>query len=663
MSKGRPFFTINDDKGNPISKIFDNNISELSNSGKRKGDSESIDPITGKKYPRGFTPPVDFYQDQSMLDSFKNKSNTGSNNGVNKETGRPIEYGDSITITTKGGIKINGAGDKTKTEFIGGQNPKVNVNLDNLSKDSSYINPDNINPVTNRPVEYGDRIVSLITDSTDTTPSFKLEERYKIYDFYQSQSSKNFIHLLDYFIDAQNNHTIPKINATSLDIGSLKDVYMGSYFTKTFTDNEDPTILGVDIEFKIKDSPIFNGSIDDFISAYGSNYTEISSRQVFLDNFKSHIFKFIKPDVNSLVNAKESKYYFLQSIKGLDNLMPSSKKQFAKYPEDKIDLEFLEDVSQDMGYLSSLYRTLSVSKINGKDIILENLLRFDIDITISEIRNYKRTIIDPKNPKRALVFQDQISKYTYRLYECQFILDQMPHGDSVSNGDITPVKPYNISFNYKFSTMKFIKFNGNVTLNPDGTCKIDYFLINNKRKNLIKYGSSESNKISDNGDLLSPDIISNRIESYPTIPSAVAPVFGLDEIVPSPNDTLGFVGSLKNITPTIEDLKKAEASKLKNTQNQLNPKSIKARLARSINFDQLERGLINAGIRQANRTILVQAALLNRAIDQIRNSVPYAGRINPPNNVYTDTNIFKNDVITEFRKQFGRSLRSFITPP
>ena len=71
----------------------------------------------------------------------------------------------------------------------------------------------------------------------------------------------------------------------------------------------------------------------------------------------------------------------------------------------------------------------------------------------------------------------------------------------------------------------------------------------------------------------------------------------------------------------------------------------------------------NAVVNQINRTIVERARLLNNAIDEIRNKIPFAGRMSEPTNVYTGTNALRNDIINALRNFVGGSIASFFKKP
>jgi hypothetical protein len=123
-------------------------------------------------------------------------------------------------------------------------------------------------------------------------------------------------------------------------------------------------------------------------------------------------------------------------------------KAFVDYGEDIISLSLGEDVTQNMGYLSSLYKMLSWSRLNGKQVIPSNLLRFEAEIVISDIRNYNMIV---KNDVGLLTtLADNISKYVYTLYDCQFMF-KMPHGNDLDMTSKTTLDGFDISFDYNFN--------------------------------------------------------------------------------------------------------------------------------------------------------------------------------------------------------------------
>ena len=64
---------------------------------------------------------------------------------------------------------------------------------------------------------------------------------------------------------------------------------------------------------------------------------------------------------------------------------------------------------------------------------------------------------------------------------------------------------------------------------------------------------------------------------------------------------------------------------------------------------------------EVNRQVISRFKLINKTFDNIRNQIPYAGRMSQPTNVYTDAEqqSFKNDGINAVRDFVGNSIKSF----
>ena len=479
-----------------------------------------------------------------------------------------------------------------------------------------------------------------------TTPDNLREQKLETYNNFEDYAGRQFTHLLDYFIDQKgqlgNKRPINTgdDNKGSTTVGNTKDIYLGS-FIRTADDNEDPTMLGYDITIKYNESPLFNGTIDSFIEQFGKlGNSEISSRKDLLDNFKKQFAKFVKFDSPTTGNSPEFvnksgvKVYYMKSLVGLNNLVESGDSQkiksFVDYGVEFITLGFNEDVSQNLGYLSSLYKSLSWSRINGKQIIPENLLRFDVDITITEIRKFNRVVGNLQNPtddakQTSLdVYADLISKYTYTLYECQFFFSSLPHGDTLDMSAATTVEKYDIKFNYKYSTMKFSKFNPG---DSDDT-KSEY-AIDNKHDNISRINPS--------------DTTNSRVENNNII--------SLSNV-----ETMKYLGLISENNTTKPDIKIGDLQSVKKSEDS------KSKIKKSV--DILKKDLTNDVVREANRRIIAQASLLNKTLDNIRNAIPGAGRMSAPTNVYDKYNTpFRNDVINSARGFVGNAVKGFFTNP
>lgn len=436
------------------------------------------------------------------------------------------------------------------------------------------------------------------------------------------------------------------------------EIYLGS-FLSTRNDNEDPTMLGWDVTIDYTNSPLFNGAIEDFINKINTDapLDELESRLELLSKFKLQFFEFFKIDspssatITNIVDGEEVKIpaipsdpkyirtYYHKKITGLDRLMESNTSNefgssFVKYGTDYIGMTLNEDVSQNMGYLATLYKNLAWSRINGKQIIPENLLRFNLNLTLTEIRKYNRlirmndvdqgisetipsqssietsTIVDKiieSGTTKLGLYADLISKYKYTLYECQMFFPKMPHGDSLDLSNPSLIEDYEIKFNYKFSTLKFERFSyGRDKYKPN------YNFIDNKYL-----------------DIIDPYIDNNGSKPY-TLAESVTKNNVVVSNYPKSPDSEGDI--LSGSDPLRDSL------------------------------SQFARDMVIAGTREFNRKVDVRARLLNRTLENIRNSVPNAGRMSAPTNVYAgDQFSLRTDTINAVRGFVGRSVRGFFS--
>lgn len=193
-------------------------------------------------------------------------------------------------------------------------------------------------------------------------------------------------------------------------------------------ENEDPVYFGFELIINTQNSPIFNGVAAEFIQQLGFNvageHLEIKSRKEILESFNFEIQKFFKfndlvdtngvitggPYVNrrpdqspdkdqpanykNLYNSNIKKRHYIKKIEGLDKLIEANTSAasaaFVKWKTDLIKLTFYEDVNLSTGTLLNLYKLLYWSRKRGKGVLPENILRFDCEIIVSEIRNIAR---------------------------------------------------------------------------------------------------------------------------------------------------------------------------------------------------------------------------------------------------------------------------------
>jgi hypothetical protein len=260
-------------------------------------------------------------------------------------------------------------------------------------------------------------------------------------------------------------------------------------FKGTPWEQSDPIFYGFDIVFDSLSSPLLNGSVVDFITNY-STVNEIFARRRVYEEFKYQFQKFFRTNAKmaidpSLVNMAKSTVepgdvgggaqlpghaqrirayfaHYLTSISGLENLVESNKGNtmdyLPKYREDFITLKLHENVSLSASTLIHLYKLLYWSKPNGKQLIPDNLLRFNCQIIVSECRNMMRV---RKNVETGNIedIKDNLSRWVYNLRECQFYFDKVPHPDEIDMAaEPKPYEEVTFAFDFKYVTSKLERF-------------------------------------------------------------------------------------------------------------------------------------------------------------------------------------------------------------
>lgn len=306
----------------------------------------------------------------------------------------------------------------------------------------------------------------------------------------------------DYFIhDLQIRGNSPIIKEEGRSIPSEMKTDWRKYHSSW--ENQDPVIYGFEVIIDAVSSPLLNGSITDFLNQY-PNVSELQSRRIVYHDFKKQFEKIFRTrgrihyeqnynprplmsDINedSLRQSANAEVpgqrlspgrkaylgHYLYKIEGLDKLVESNTATennfLVDYGKDLIKLTFTEDVSGTLSSLAHMYKLLYWSRPNGKGMVPENLLRFNCEIIISEVRNYNRirpalsrinsnTYTDVNNLEHL---RDNVSRYIYSLRECQFYFDKMPHDASIDlGGSSKTFDAFDVNFDFKYSTLKYEKW-------------------------------------------------------------------------------------------------------------------------------------------------------------------------------------------------------------
>jgi hypothetical protein len=456
-------------------------------------------------------------------------------------------------------------------------------------------------------------------------------------------------------VENNANSNDPSIRNTRLNMfNNTADYSPVDGSLSNLTAKEDPVMFGFDIVIRVEESPLFSHTLSDSIQNFFQSDSvagnaEMLSRIPVWQNFKMHFFQFFRDTLENRTytqsanedNPSNSRfYYYLKRVGGLDSLVENNNgdviKSFTDYGKDRITLEFSEDVTLRVGRMAQLYKTLYWSRLSGKTMIPENLLRFDCDIIISEVRNFARVkkIVnkssDGNGNQKSIsgndlqILRDNVNRYVYTLYECQLFFDKMPHPNEINLGEApSDFNGYTIGFNYKYSTLRVDNFNpitntyvplNNGTYDPFAITPLDKFLNSTPTIN----GTGSNSTISDPVSGIQPEIQLSIIpyNEDNTTQSAIDRA--------KENEKIGNpISDMKRelLNREIEDAKSGAPK-----ESWLNSNSPGARFAKR---------LANTGIAAANQIIASRFALLNKTLNKIAgNAIANYNSFPAPRNIY-----------------------------
>jgi hypothetical protein len=441
-----------------------------------------------------------------------------------------------------------------------------------------------------------------------------------------------------------------------------------SNYSGTPYDNEDPVYFGFEIIINTQTSPLFNGELEKFIDQFGGSVTEIEGRRLIINQFKNEVLRYFRFDpgltlterydaLNNIIATDtygfglppKPKKYYVKKITGLSKLIEANntdtKKSFVEYGKDKLTITFYEDTTLNLGTVASLYKLIYWSRLRGKSIIPENLLRFDCEIIISELRDF----VSLRKSGNMLEFlKSNLTRYRYQLFECQLWFDKMTHPDSIDLTEtLKSTDTYDVDMDFKYSNMIFERYN------PSSSSYVR--LRNGTIDPLANFGGSASTSreyisrtSSDN------DVYNNVLGTWSGLSTAGAPFSATIQDI-----------SFNTSGVDLNYLKQREKYDIYNLINAPlpvpktfpNKNDIFGKAA-----DQLIQNLKKAALNDAQRGLNAQFALLNNSLDKIRNSFGI-GKMPPPTNVYTipPGGQFFYDVQNSLRNFAGDVLTGFIT--
>jgi hypothetical protein len=427
------------------------------------------------------------------------------------------------------------------------------------------------------------------------------------------------------------------------------------------THNEDPTVLGFDLVIDVNNSPLFT-ELPEFFKAF-ANIDEVNNRKDVYTQFLEELGRYFETGIpGSNSEFSSFKAHYIKSVSGLDLLGESisggsfdeaGKKQFTDYGKDLLKVNLYEDVTLSTSHLALLYKTLMWSKISGRLVIPENLLRFDMYVQISEIRNFnavKKSLDGDNGGEMLEVVRANVSRYVYKLYDCQLYFDKLPHGDQISIAESKAIDGFDFQIKYKFSTVQFERFmqqndviNRSIGSGPNDltsrTTDWETYLTSQRKyitnEDLFPLsvnisGYDDSSGTSSSGDPNMGNKAEYLIRRRPVEPQAYYQYTGQDKKVP-------------------EAEKQGSAAEVeKNTFGDKLKDAVSDSVGNSI--ESLKKSAMNLAKQKANELI----GLVNSTLGKVLSNAGLGKGIYDPSNVYDKQGPLEKLVKSEFRK-FGNS--------
>jgi len=462
-------------------------------------------------------------------------------------------------------------------------------------------------------------------------------------------------------------------NGNPWESGVVSNPTKLSNFDLTPYDNEDPVWFGFEIILNVQTSPLLNGELEKFLDQFGSAYTEIGSRELIVNQFKNELVKYFKlssgiglterfdPSKNIVasdlygynMSSGTRRRYYVKKITGLDKLTESNRgnesNAFVDYGKDLLGITFYEDTTLNLGTLASLYKLMYWSRLRGKNIIPENLLRFDCEIVVSELRDFVRL---KKSGNMLEYLRSNLSRYRYQLYECQFWFDKMSHPDSIDMYQISETSDYEVQMSFKYSNMIFERYNPSDSV--PGYVRLRNSTINPLSDTSGPLGTQSSEYVNRTTEL---EVDEKVLGYYDNLGNGLT-------MSSNKNNFSSPIKDVSNPTSgqTINSLKKNQNSNIYNFIKAPLPSASPGNAKDDIfgrTAQKLVENLKKSALNEAQRQLNTRFRLLNNTIDNVRNSFGI-GRMPPPTNIYLhDPNGTTFGLHNSFFFDVQNSLRNF----
>jgi uncharacterized membrane protein YeaQ/YmgE (transglycosylase-associated protein family) len=218
------------------------------------------------------------------------------------------------------------------------------------------------------------------------------------------------------------------------------------------TGYDDPTYLGFTLTFDIT-SPLFNGATKGAAgatAASGSENNTVESQSAigYLKEIgENNRANYLQAFVQGIREINNTRPYYWQSITGLSEAWQATSSMgpdpyVGSKEGEGISIDCLEAIDLKLTALFSLYRLAVYDSRYRRFVLPKNLMYFDVDVQVAEIRNFKQTVNylsllsggKAGEAENAAVIKNNSSFVKFRFTDCVWAAEESSKAfDTISN--------------------------------------------------------------------------------------------------------------------------------------------------------------------------------------------------------------------------------------
>lgn len=219
--------------------------------------------------------------------------------------------------------------------------------------------------------------------------------------------------------------------------------------------SNEPTFLTFSIDFNFISQ--LNPTLGLMSSPLFDIYTKNGAYQYLIGRGYEYQADCLLRFIKTLTDISENQPWFFQSLAGLDTLWSASMDMSKPFKgKDKlITIETLESLDLTITYLADMYRQAMYDMFYMRELVPENLRRFQVDIYVSEFRNLIINPNDSADTPDYSFFNNYKTHVHYTCSMCEFDFSKsVPFKDS-----LTVFKPEMATNRFGIKPLRFIEKN------------------------------------------------------------------------------------------------------------------------------------------------------------------------------------------------------------